>query len=131
DDLPGGSGGTVHDPGRSRGLRTRVLGLVLVTLIPAASLIAYSSSEQRRQAQAIVERRALELAERAAQAERRVLDETGELLRLVWLAAADTFSRPLECQSFMRRVQAAYPRYLNVGVATVDGAYLCGALLAE
>ncbi len=131
DDLSGRGGPARTGRWRGAGLRTRVLALVVLTLAPAAALLAVSAFEQHTQAREALERRALEVARSVADAERRALTETGEILRLVGLAAQDHFDTPEACADLMRRVMRAYPRYHNMASVTPEGAYECGALTPD
>lgn len=61
-------------------LRIRLILLVLIAVVPFASLLFYAASEQKRRSMAAIEQNVLTMAESAAQAEALMLDGSREML---------------------------------------------------
>jgi len=109
-------------------LRVRLLGLLVLVLLPWLALIAYTQAGERDEAVAHVNRDATRLigiitSNQAAQVEaaRQLLSA---FTRLPQLQARD----PQACHAFLAQMLVAYPAYQNLGLVERNGDISCSAL---
>ena len=109
-------------------LRTRLLLLILLGLIPTVALMVSLHLEQRRQATSEVQANTLRLARVAAGNQARLLEGAHQLLltlsQLPPVRAAD----PAACSRLLAQFLPQYPHYTNLGVVRPDGEIACSAL---
>ena len=77
-------------------LRYRLIVLVLMAVIPLASLMFYVSSEEKRLSVMAIERNVLEMAEFAAREEDQMLDGSRQMLISLALTLSGHWSAPSE-----------------------------------
>lgn len=112
-------------------LRVRLLGLLVLVLVPWLALIAYTQADERDEAVANVNRDATRLmalvtGNQAAQIEaaRRLLSA---FTRLPQLQAGD----PQACHAFLAQMLVAYPAYQNLGLIERNGNIACSAVVMD
>ncbi|MCR4345697.1 MAG: EAL domain-containing protein [Sulfuricaulis sp.] len=111
------------------GLRTRLMLLVLLAVIPAFGLMGYTAISQRQQAAVNAERDAMNLARLAAQEQNQLIAATHQLLfMLSQLPAVKQPTTATACSRILAELRNPYPYYTNFGVATPDGRVFCSAL---
>ena len=109
-------------------LRSRLLLLVLLALVPALGLMLYTASEQRRLAAVAVQDSALRLARLASLDQERLIDATRQLLGTLAQIPEVRGGDPRTCSTLLGDVLTQSPRYSNLGVAGLDGAIVCSAV---
>lgn len=110
----------------SIGLRTRLLLLALVAVMPAFGLLAYTAVGQRQQAMEHAKKDALNLVRMATQEQRRLIADTRE--RLIRLSQQPAIRQPgTACRRAVVEFQRSQTYFANVGVATLDGDIFCSA----
>jgi serine phosphatase RsbU (regulator of sigma subunit) len=114
--------------GRFWSLRLRLLGLVVLMVVPWLVLVVYTQADERRAAIANVNDDAMRLirivtSNQAAEIEaaRQVLTAFARLPQLRTQDAAG-------CSAFLAEMLKAYPLYLNIAVADPNGNLFCSAL---
>ncbi|BAZ94641.1 signal transduction protein [Thiohalobacter thiocyanaticus] len=110
-------------------MRSRLLLLVLLAVMPAFALIGYSAHLQRQGVEAAVEAQALHIVQAAIHEERQLISSTRQLLMsMAQLPAARPDSdRRQACNEILAMLRRPNPSYLNLGVATPDGNIFCSA----
>ncbi len=114
-----------------KSLRVRLLLLVLVAVLPAWGVIAYTASEQRRIAIAEIQRNVLRLAEFSAREEEQVLQGTRQILIALaqFVQKADESSS--ECSAFCADLLTQFRRYANIGAIKPNGDVFCSAVMSR
>ena len=110
-----------------KSLRVRLLLLVLVAVIPAWGVIAYTASEQRRIAIAEIQRNVLRLVEFNAREEEQVLQGTRQILIALANFVRKTNENPSECSAFCADLLKQFRRYANIGAVKSNGNVFCSA----
>ena len=114
-------------PRRSFSLRTYLVLLVLLVLLPNAVLLIHTAFIQHRQAAVAAERRALELARTAALKQMRLIAHSRALLLSVSELLLQA-SRLQHCNRHLAVLHAAAPYYTNLGVINAHGRIICSAI---
>jgi signal transduction histidine kinase len=109
-------------------LRVRLLLLVLVCVIPAWGMIAYTASEQRRIAVGEIQRNVLQLAEFIAHEEEQILQGARQLLIALTKFIQKEDSQPSECNNFSADLLKQFRRYANIGAVKPNGEVYCSAV---
>jgi signal transduction histidine kinase/CheY-like chemotaxis protein len=109
-------------------LRTRLVVLVLLAVIPALGLILYSASEQRRSA--ITEARAntLRLVRLAANNQKQMADGTRQLLTVLAQLPIVRQGKSPDCDQLLADLLRQYPIYANFSVLDAQGKTICSGL---
>ena len=109
-------------------LRLRLLGLVVLMLVPWSILVAYTQADERKAAVANVNSDAMRLIRIVTSNQAAQIEAASQLLtafaRLPQVRTRDHSA----CSAFMAEMLAAYPLYLNFGVAQPGGDLLCSAV---
>ena len=111
-----------------KSLRVRLLLLVLVAIIPAWVVIAYTAAEQRRLAVSEIQRNVLRLAEFSAHEEEQVLQGTRQFLIVLANYVRKADKNPSECNAFCADLLRQFKRYANIGVIKPSGDVFCSAV---
>jgi len=111
-----------------KSLRVRLLLLVLVAVIPAWGVIAYTALEQRRIAIAEIQRNVLRLAEFNAREEEQVFQGTRQILIALANFVRKTTKNPSECSAFCADLLKQFRRYANMGAVKSNGDVFCSAV---
>ncbi len=109
-------------------LRTRLLLLAVIAVVPALALIISAGLEQRRHAATDAQRESLMLARSTAAEYGR--DSEGIRQLLIGLAQAPFVwsPKPGRCDSFFADLLKRFPSYANVALAGLDGNVVCSGL---
>jgi PAS domain S-box-containing protein len=123
-------GRTQDSPDRPAPLRlgSRLLGIILLAVLPALGLLLYTSLELRRSAVAQVKSEALRLATVAGENEVRVIEGSRELLTALANLPEIRFHREPACGRILADLLRGNPSYLNLGVTDSNGQIICSAL---
>ncbi len=113
------------------GLRLRLLLLVLLAVIPALGLVAYTAAENRRTLAGDVRQNALRVALLAASEHRATVEGARQLLTGVANTPATRAYRTPACAALMADLLRRFPAYANFGVAELDGEVTCSAVAFE
>lgn len=109
-------------------LRLRLLGLVVLMLVPWLILVVYTQADERKAAVANVNGDATRLIRIVTSNQAAQIEAASQLLtalaRLPQLRAKDQAA----CSAFLAEMISAYPLYLNFGVAEPGGNMLCSAV---
>lgn len=111
-------------------LRTRLLALVLLAVLPMLGLTLYSALAERTAAAERAESTALRLAKVVAANQSQLTTEARQLLATIAGAPEATGKNAAVCNVFLADVMARWPRYANLGVIGPDGKLVCSALPA-
>jgi signal transduction histidine kinase len=114
-----------------KSLRVRLLLLVLVAVLPAWGVIAYTASEQRRIEIAEIQRNVLRLAEFNAREEEQVLQGTRQILIALANFVRKTDENPSECSVFCADLIKQFRRYANMGAVESNGDVFCSAVALD
>src|SRR5215475_632592 len=109
-------------------LRTRLLLLVLLAVIPALGLTLYTNLEERQLRKAQVQEHDMRLVRLvSADHERLIADAHRLLVNLARLPAVRD-PNPPACNTLFADLLTRHSSYVNLGVADVDGNVFCSAL---
>ena len=111
-----------------KSLRVRLLLLVLVAIIPAWGVIAYTAAEQRQLEVSEIQRNVLRLAEFSAHEEEQVLQGTRQFLIVLANYVRKADKNPSECNAFCADLLRQFKRYANIGVIKPSGDVFCSAV---
>lgn len=111
-------------------LRSRLMLLVLIGIIPVLGLTLYTNLQQRQQAAAAVHEDALRLVRIASTNQHQLLESARVLL--VALARLPEVRRrdAAACNVLFADMQRQYPRFANLGTIAPNGDLFCSALPA-
>lgn len=108
-------------------LRYRLIGLVLIAVIPLVGLMFYADAEQKMQKVATIERNVLTMAEFAAREEAQMLEGSRQMLASLAFTLRGHWSTPSECNAYLSVLLSQYRRYRNLGAVAADGKIICSA----
>ena len=112
------------------GLRARLLGLVLLAVLPALGLILYTAHQSGTLAARQTVREAQVLVRLAATDYERLVANTRQLLgtlaRLPEVRRHDASA----CNTLFARLKSGYSQYVNLGAVGPDGQVFCSAVPA-
>jgi PAS domain S-box-containing protein len=113
---------------RLSSLRTRLLLLVFLAVLPAVGLLLYTAEGQRRVQAAQVRDDALHYAQIAAAAEQQLIDDTRHLL--IAIAQLDEVhgGDPSPCNAVLTRLLKQYPMLTDLQVLDANGQLFAAAL---
>ncbi|MBI3458357.1 MAG: GAF domain-containing protein [Candidatus Rokubacteria bacterium] len=120
--------GTERAPVRLASLRTRLLLLVLLAVLPAFALILYTGVERRALAVRAVEEDALRLTRIAAAEHERLIEGARQLLVALAQLPAVRASDSAGCAALFASLHQQDRRYANLGAIAPDGTVFCSAL---
>ncbi|MGD8379817.1 MAG: EAL domain-containing protein [Gammaproteobacteria bacterium] len=108
-----------------RGLRARLMALVLLALLPAVLMALVSGWQERSVLARQAQDQAVMYAESALGAFNERITESRDLLEVL---AQSLPADMTDCDAFMRDVLARHHRYVNLGMFAPDGRVVCSAL---
>jgi signal transduction histidine kinase len=111
-----------------KSLRFRLMLLVLVAVIPAWGMIAYTASEQRRIAVKQIQQSVLQFAEFSAREEKQVLQGTRQILIALANFLRTVDDGPPGCSVFCASLIKQFSRYANLGAINANGDVFCSAV---
>ena len=111
-------------------LRAQVLVAVMLAVLPAATLVWFSSRDAHDRATADAKRQTQQLAIVVADEQQRIIDQTKQLLAVIaTLPAIRDRDLPTgECHDILADIRRQNPIYANIGVADIEGNLVCSAL---
>lgn len=109
-------------------LRTRLVLLVLLGVLPALGLTWYTAAEQRQRAAADVQRDALRVARLASAGQERLIEGAHQLLVMMARLPEIRGNDSAAATAMLADLQKQYPVYLNFGVIGKDGRPFASAL---
>lgn len=113
----------------SLSLRSRLLLLVLLSMLPAFGLLIYSATEQRAIAVTAAQQEMRDLATRVTAEEKRLISGTRHMLSILSNIPYVTVPELLpRCRESLPRIRRQNPLYANIGMVDADGNLLCSAL---
>ena len=119
---------TVPAQTRFFSLRLRLLGLVVLVLVPWLVLVLYTQADERKAAITSVSSDAMRLSRIVTSTQTAQIESARQVLtafvRLPQLNTPDSAA----CNAFLAEMLKAYPMYLNLGLAGPDGNIFCSAL---
>ena len=110
------------------GLRSRLLLLIALAVVPALALIFYINLEQRRQAATQAQDNALRLVRLAAAEHAQLIQSAHQLLAALALLPAVRNEDMAACSALFADLLKRYPAYGNLGVSRTDGTYFCSVV---
>ena len=123
-----GRGPDSEQPTASLRLGSRLLGIILLAILPALVLLVYTSLELRRSAVARVKAEALRLASVAGENESQVIQGSRELLAALSNLPEIRNHREPGCGRILANLLRGNPSYLNLGVTDSNGQVVCSAI---
>ncbi|HKQ31118.1 MAG TPA: EAL domain-containing protein, partial [Burkholderiales bacterium] len=107
------------------GLRTRMLLLVLLAVLPAFAAIGFSTIAERKHATQSAEVEAMNLVHLAVREPMRLVASTRDLLRDLSHHPAMRSTRIGNCDEPFAQSHKSHPYYTGFGIARIDGAVFC------
>ncbi|MHB8410110.1 MAG: bifunctional diguanylate cyclase/phosphodiesterase [Acidiferrobacterales bacterium] len=112
-----------------RSLRSRVMLIVLIAVIPAVGIMTYNSLAQRQDAVRRAQDETLNLVRLIAQEQSSLITSARQLLLSLSLFPELRHSlNSASCPRILARILKSEPHYSNLGVATPDGQVYCSAV---
>jgi PAS domain S-box-containing protein len=109
----------------------RLVGLVLLAVVPLLAMVLITASFRRRAATAAAERQAVQLAQLAAAGQVRLFEGARQLLStLAQVPGIGNGSTPAN-DALLSRLVAQHRFYLNLGVVRPEGTVICSAVPAS
>lgn len=109
------------------GLRSRLVLLVLIALVPVFALFAYSAANNERTAVALAQASLQSQALLAAAHQQRLVERVAQLLGDMASGPSIKDTRNRRCVQYLRNLHAINPGYTNLGVVGLDGYVSCQA----
>jgi PAS domain S-box-containing protein len=122
-----GGGASVLRRFSSWSVRSILVLLILLAIIPALGLTLGAGIQARRAALDDARENALRLARLVASREERAIDATRHLLVALSLVPEIRVPSSNICSVILSAVLASYPQYVNLGAARPDGSVSCAA----
>jgi hypothetical protein len=108
-------------------LLARLLALVLIAVLPAVGLVAWSHLERRREAEAGLRASALHYAQDGVAEIRDVVEDARQTLRLLARVAGPRVLDGAECDRMTEALQATNPQFVEIAYADRSGNLVCSA----
>ena len=108
-------------------LRTRLLLLVLLAVIPALGLTLYTNLEERQLRKTLVYEHAMRLSRLVSADHERLIEDTRRLLTTLAHLPAVRDRNPAACSALFADLLAQRSSYVNLGVIDADGDIFCSA----
>ena len=112
-------------------LRARVTLLILLGLVPAIVFLFVGAAQHRARQSEHLRGDALAVASAVAAHEHHLIGGTHQLLKALSLLEEVKAGGEHACDRFLADVLSQYTRYLNLGIANLDGDIVCSALPSE
>jgi PAS domain S-box-containing protein len=110
-----------------KGLRGRLLLLVLFAIVPAFALMIYTAYEQRRVAEADAEADALRFAHFVSATQDNLIEGARQLLKALAQTSEVQRADGGACTALLRRLLREHGRYANLGAVRPNGDVFCSA----
>jgi signal transduction histidine kinase len=108
-------------------LRVRLMGFVLVALVPPLIVMLYSADEQKRLGRVDIREDLLRLTRLHAREEEQLLEGTRQILSALAQYVRMHKGDPRACSEYFAGILKDFARYANFGAVKADGALLCSA----
>ena len=109
-------------------LRTRLLLLVLLAVIPALGLTLYTNLEERQLRKALVQEHAMRLSRLVSADHERLIEDARKLLAALARLPGVREGKRAACDPLFADLLTRHSSYANLGVIGVDGNVLCSGL---
>jgi len=109
-------------------LRTRLLLLVLLAVIPALGLTLYTNLEERQLRKALVQEHAMRLSRLVSADHERLIADARKLLATLARLPGVREGKRAACDPLFADLLTRHSSYANLGVIGVDGNVLCSGL---
>jgi PAS domain S-box-containing protein len=109
------------------GLRSRLVLLVLIALLPVFGLFAYSAAKDQQDDVALAQDALQSTALLAAVHQQRLVDRVAQLLGDISHAPSIKETSTRRCEQYLEDLQSQAPDYSNLGIAGLDGKVTCNA----
>jgi signal transduction histidine kinase len=109
-------------------LRTRLLLLVLLAVIPALGLTLYTNLEERQLRKVQVQEQAMRLSRLVSADYERLIEDARQLLMTLAALPAVRDRNPAACNTLFADLLARRSSYANLAVVDLDGNVICSAL---
>ena len=109
-------------------LRTRLLLLVLLAVIPALGLTLYTNLEERQLRKALVQEHAMRLSRLVSADYERLIEDARQLLMTLARFPAVRDRNRAACNAFFADLLTQNSSYANLGVIDADGNVICTAV---
>lgn len=114
------------------GLRTRLILLVLLAVLPSMGLVIYNAIEQRRLGVATAKENALRMVRMAAEHQGEMIEEARQLLVTLAQLNEVRSGEKEACEGIFRKLLSLRQGYVNLGTIRLNGEVLASAIpLAE
>jgi len=110
------------------GLRTRLVLLVLLALLPVFGLLVYSAQQNHRAALRLAQADLLSEVLMLSTRQQRAVDMAHELLNGIASGPYIKNPAPGLCGQHLKNLHAEHPEFTNLGLAAPDGKMLCDAM---
>lgn len=110
------------------GLRSRLILLVLLAVIPTWGVVFYNAWEQRRIATLDIQNQIARLADFNTRVDTEVIEQTRQILLTMAQLQHKEQIDPGEWHSFLYRIIKGYNPFMNLGIARADGELISCAL---
>jgi PAS domain S-box-containing protein len=114
----------------SSSLRMRLIAVALVSAMPVAAVMVYTSLAQRHEALQEASASTVRLARLMALDQQHLLDGAAQVLTLLAHAPEVVERQADRCTAFVTVTRSYFPEYDNLGAVTPDGDVFCSALSA-
>jgi signal transduction histidine kinase len=109
-------------------LRSRLIFLILMAVLPALAVMLYTAWEQRQLDVTQIRERAAHLTKIEAREERQILEGGRQVLEAMAHYLQTSTGDPVLCASFFASLLQHYPPYANLGAVKPDGQVFCSAV---
>jgi signal transduction histidine kinase len=109
-------------------LRSRLIFLILMAVLPALAVMLYTAWEQRQLDVTHISEKVAHLTKLEAREERQILEGGRHILEAMAHFLQRSDGDPLSCTSFFTSLLEHYQRYANFGAVKPDGQVFCSAV---
>ena len=109
-------------------LRTRLILLILVAVVPAMAVMLYTAWEQRQRDATRIRKKVAHLTRLEAREERQILEGGRQILVAMAHFLQGSAGDSLDCASFFTSLLVHNQRYANFGAVKPDGQVFCSAV---
>jgi signal transduction histidine kinase len=113
-----------------RSLRSRLLFLVFVAVVPAFALILYTARDQRRLAEKLAQENLVRLSQIVKDEHKILLAGTRQLLTVLAHLPAVRDHNASACNTIIKRIVHDYPQYVGIAAVKPNGDRFCGVNFA-
>jgi signal transduction histidine kinase len=111
----------------SEGIRIRIIGLVVISIIPILAAFSWQANEARQRSHDDAATDTLRLSRQTAEREAASVQQARLLLSNAVSQGSDAFAQPKTCKSSLSQLKSQLPIVTNVFTVGSDGTVLCSA----